>query len=561
MTYGKQEVPRDLRRWIFKGGAAIDARKVIAKIESGELGQPLVERIDLVREIHEVIANYFDRGGSRSTVIAQIERLNYFFRWADGTAHELTLVSTEECYRHWTDSLLHRVRVVKDLSMKVAYEYSNLVGWVLDRVLGRTTPIVRSTRLLSPKQGSRAISRQADKQNLEDTFALGHFLLDLADGLSVESIWGPLPVRIQVRNGKELEEWSGYKRTPRKPPNPKYPRQAARYAKQSAEKHASWEADTSFRTRYSLINLRIQAEMFMLMGQPAVNLAQAHKLRMDQWRYKPSTHGYELRTYKHRRWGEVVFEIYSEYRKVFERYLKWRASIFPEDPDGLLFPLLGKEGLQATRHPDKPPYFDRLKSACARAGVPYLSPRALRDTNVNWMLRRTQDPDLTAEEKQHGTKTLLSLYEKPSLQRSMVQIQVFWAKHDPAQAAAGPGACLVKTPEPIADKPAAATLPDCLTPAGCLFCVNQRDVDSLDHIWSLSSYRLLKSFELSGQGWPAPKNARSEHPAEVVIARITAKLNYIAGSSQRRSEWVKEALIRIEEGRYHPSWADMIESL
>ena len=89
--------------------------------------------------------------------------------------------------------------------------------------------------------------------------------------------------------------------------------------------------------------------MFMLMGQPAVNLAQAHQLRMDQWRYKPSVHGYEIRTYKHRRWGPVVFEIYSQYRAVFDRYLKWRTAIFPDDPDGLLFPLLGRGGNQPTR--------------------------------------------------------------------------------------------------------------------------------------------------------------------------------------------------------------------
>lgn len=561
MTYGKHEVPRDLRRWLYKDGAATDTRKVIAKIEAGELGQPFVERIDLVREIHEVITNNFDRGGSRSTWLAQIERVNHLFRWADETAHELTLASIEESYRHWTDSLLHRVRIGKDLSMKVAYEYGNLVGWVVDRAVGRTTPIIRTTRLLSPKQGVRAVGRQADKQNLEETFALGHFLLDLADGLSVGTIWGPLPVRIRVRNGKALEEWSGPVRMPRGAPNPKYPHHAARYAKVSADNHAKWEAETTFRTRYPLINLRIQAEMFMLMGQPGINLAQAHQLRMDQWRYKASTHGYEVRTYKHRRWGPVVFEIYSQYRAIFERYLKWRAAIFPDDPDGLLFPLLGKEGARATRHPSKPPYFDKLKDACARAEVAYLSPRALRSTNVNWMLRRTQDPDLTAEEKQHATKTLLNVYEKPSLQRSMVQITSFWAKHDPAQTAAGPGVCLGKAPEPVADKPAAATQPDCLTPSGCLFCIHQRDIDSFDHVWSLASFRLLKSFELRAQGRHSGEKAPPEHPAEVTIARISTKLNYISGSSSQRSKWVEETLLRIEEGRYHPSWADMIESL
>ncbi len=560
ITYGKGEVPRDLRRWVYEGGAASDARTVIGRIERGELGRPLLGRIDLVQQVHEVLLNNFERGVRRQTVLSQIEKLASLFMWADQTGHELTLASLEDSYRHWTDSLLQRVRVGKDLAERAAYEYGSVVGWVVDRVLGRDAPIVRSTRLRSPKQGIRAVGFQADKQNLEQTFALGHLLLDIADGLSVDAIWGPLPVRIQVRNGNDLEEWSGPVRGPRKPPNPKYPRHAVRYARQSAESHAKWEAETTFRTRYPLINLRIQAEMFMLMGQPAINLAQAHQLRMDQWRYKPSTNGYELRTYKHRRWGPVIFEIYSEYRSVFERYLRWRAAIFPDDPDGLLFPLLGREGVQVARHPERAPYFDKLKDACAKAGVIYLPPGTLRSTNVNWMLRRTQDPNLTAEEKQHATKTLLGSYAKPSLQRAMGQITGFWAKHDPAQAASGPGACVGKAPEPVADKPAAATQPDCLTPAGCLFCVHQRDVDSLDHVWSLASFRLLKSFELGGQ--PGSKSSSDpEHPAEAAIARISAKLDFISSSSPQRSEWVKETLLRIEEGRYHPSWAALIESL
>jgi hypothetical protein len=562
MTYGKAEVPRDLRRWLYAGGASADSYTVIAQIEEGKLGPPLACRIELVCHIHEVLSNFYERGGRRATLLGHIDKLTRFFRWADETGHDLSLPSIEDSYLLWTDSLLDRVRVNKDLSETVAYDYGSVIGWALDRVLGRTAPLVRTTRLRSPKQGNRTLGLKADKQNLEQTFAFGHFLLDLADGLGLETIWGPVPVRIPLRNGQALEDWSGPVRRPRKPPNPKYPDSVAKNARVCEEHHAKWNAEKSLRTRYPLINLRIQAEMFMLMGQPAVNLAQTHQLRMDQWRYKPSTNGYEVRTYKHRRWGPVVFEIYSAYRAVFERYLQWRAAIFPDDPDGLLFPLLGKKGTPSTRHPEQAPDFDKLKNACTRAGVVYLPPSALRSTNVNWMLRRTQNPDLTAEAKQHAVKTLLGTYEKPSLQRAMVQISGYWAKHDPAQTAAGPGACSAhKYPEPIAHKPATATEPDCIAPAGCLFCSHQRDIDSFDHVWSLASFRVLKSFELSRQALPNVNAAASQHPAEAAIYRITAKLNFISNSSPQRGDWVKEALVRVEEGRYHSSWADLIESL
>lgn len=565
LTYGETEVPWDLRRWLYKGGARVNVKVVAAMIDSGQLGRPLVERIELVHQIHEVMANYLERGGRRESVRSRIANLNQFFKWADQadeSGRGLSLASVEQSYRDWTDHLLHRVRVGKGLNERAAYGYARDVGSVFDRVLGRGRPIATTTRLRAPKWSPRAVSPKADNQSLEETFAFGHFLLDLADGLDEEAIWGPLPLRIPLRSGKALETWSGLRRPDTlKPPNPKYPRQYKLDAKRSAQTRAEWEAEKTFRTRYPLINLRIQAEMFMLMGQPAVNLAQAYQLRMDQWRYKPSVHGYEIRTYKHRRWGAVVFEIYSQYRAVFDRYLEWRTAIFPDDPDGLLFPLLGRGGTQPIRHRETAPDFDALQRACNRAGVKYLPPASLRNANVNWMLRRTQDPGLTAAEKQHSTKTLLGAYEKPSLQRTMIQIQVFWAKHDPAQAAAGPGSCIGTTPEPIADIPATAIQPDCKTPGGCLFCAHLRDIDSLDHLWSLASYRLLKSFELRAQALAESRKELPRHPAELVIERVTGKLHYIESSSLKRRDWVKEALLRIEEGRYHPVWAGMIESI
>lgn len=561
VSFGPKETPWDLRPWLYRGGAKTPLRKVAVSIKAGELGRPLVERIELVRLIRESLLNYLEGGGRRNTVVGCLDKLGQFFRWADefaGTA--LSLATVELNFRHWCDNLLYRVRVGRDLKESTAHHYGALVGWVLDRVLERGNPVIKSTRLKKPKASPRAVSPKADKQNLEETFAFGHFLMDLADGLSIDAIWGPLPLQIPLRNGQTLVEWSGLKRyDKRRPLNPKHPHQNKFAAKQSAKKRAAWEAEKSYRTRHPLINLRILAEMFMLMGQPAVNLAQAHQLRMDQWKFKPSNQGFEIRTYKHRRWGPVVFEIYSEYRAIFERYLQWRKAIFPDDPDGLLFPLLGHKGESVQRRTDKSPSFHLLRRACKGAVVAFVGPQLLRNTNVNWMLRRTADPALTADEKQHAKQTLLGVYEKPSLQRAMVQTQIFWAKHDPTLASPGPGSCAGKAPEPVADTPPTATQPDCITPSGCLFCAHQRDIDSLDHVWSLASFRLLKSFELRAQGRAEAKRAAA-HPVDLAIERITAKLNFIQASSPARAAWVKEATLRLEEGRHHPAWAGLIES-
>lgn len=562
VSFGPKETPWDLRPWLYRGGAEAHVNKVASLIEAGKLGRPLVERIELVRLIRESLLNYLEGGGQREQVRSCLEKLKLFFRWADGASGpSLSLATAEHSYRHWCDALLHRVRVGRGLKERSAYGYGKMVGWVLDRVLERGSLLIRTTRLRNPKVSPRAVSRKADKQNLEETFAFGHFLLDLADALPVEAIWGPLPLLIPLRNGKMLEEWSGRKRSDTlKPPNPKWPHQTRYHQQRAAQKRAAWQAEKTYRTRQPLINLRIMAEMFMLMGQPAVNLAQAHQLRMDEWRYKASSQGYEIRTYKHRRWGPVVFEIYSEYRVVFERYLQWRKAIFPDDPDGLLFPLLGNGGKPVQRRLDRSPDFQLLRDACRRATVTFLGPQALRNTNVNWMLRRTADPDLTADEKQHAKQTLLGVYEKPNLQRTMVQTQVFWAKHDPALAPPGPGSCAGQTPEPVENIPAAAAQPDCNTPAGCLFCTHQRDIDSLEYVWSLATFRFLKSFELRALG-KAETMGPTKHPSDLAIERITAKLNFIQASNPKRAQWVSEALLRLEEGRFHPAWAGLIESL
>lgn len=297
LVYGKYETPWDLRRLLYKGGAGVNARIVGRMIDAGELGRPLVERIELVRLMHESLLALLGRSGRRETLKSLIDALKSFFHWADETGNPLDVECLASSYLHWTDALLHRVKVGEGLSERTGYTRGSQVGWVVDRVLGRNKPIIKTTRLRKPRPSLRSVSAKADKQNLEDTFAFGHLLLDIADGLSLEAVWGALPLRISLRNGKVLEEWSGLA-----PPktcistNPIYFRKTKYLAKESEKKRADWEADRTLRTRYPLFNLRIMAEMFMLMGQPAVNFAQVLQLRMDQWRYKPSTHGYEVRS-------------------------------------------------------------------------------------------------------------------------------------------------------------------------------------------------------------------------------------------------------------------------
>ncbi|MBM9995365.1 site-specific integrase, partial [Pseudomonas aeruginosa] len=103
---------------------------------------------------------------------------------------------------------------------------------------------------------------------------------------------------------------------------------------------AAHDADRTLRTRFPIVNLRIESELLMFIAQTGLNLQQAHTLRVEQFHYTSHLDGYQIRTYKNRREGEVLFEIFASYREWFERYLEWRSEWFPNEPDGLLFPLI-----------------------------------------------------------------------------------------------------------------------------------------------------------------------------------------------------------------------------
>ncbi|VBT21828.1 Uncharacterised protein [Burkholderia pseudomallei] len=294
----------------------------------------------------------------------------------------------------------------------------------------------------------------------------------------------------------------------------------------------------------------------MFIGQTGMNLAQAHTLKLRHFSYSSDIDGYKVRDYKHRRGGEVLFEIFSEYRSHFERYLQWRRTLFPNSEQ--LFPII-REGA----HESCAPRFDLIIGVCKQAGVPWTPPSMLRGTRVNWLLRRSGDPDLTAEVVQHYKQTLLEVYEHPSQQRAIGEITRFWQVNDPTLASAAraravaPGECDGK---PVASpaKPETAPSPDCMRPSGCLWCEHHRDIDSLDYVWSMACFRHLKVLEVSKHCFPSTAE-KQLHPAQHAIDKLSEKLTWFKNSNATRRSWVEEALARVEEGNYHGEWARYIQ--
>ena len=106
----------------------------------------------------------------------------------------------------------------------------------------------------------------------------------------------------------------------------------------------------------------------MFISQTGLNLQQAHTLRIDQFHYTSHLDGYQVRTYKKRRGGEVLFEIFTSYREWFERYIKWRSEWFSDESDSLLFPLIRNRG----RILEKAPQFTNIRRICREYSIPVL---------------------------------------------------------------------------------------------------------------------------------------------------------------------------------------------
>jgi integrase len=544
----------DLSVLLYRGGAKAPTRRVDSMIAVGELGRPLLGRIELVERIHEFILGGLVAGGSYHTADTRIRFQRDFFSWVDKHDHSLELGTAEKLYLLWSNWLVHRALVLKQIKLRTAYSAAAGVGSVLDAVLNRATPLVVATQLRGPRQHKTAQGVAAEKQSLADTYEFGEFLQDVCDGLTVDAVMnGPLPLRIALRRGGELVDWSGYANPAAvmfhlaNPPATGETGAKRNQHKKSLRKFVKYESDRSLRTRYPLVNFRCEAELLMFIGQTGMNLSQAHRLKLRHFYYASYLDGYQVRARKERRGGEVLFEIFREYKPHFERYLDWCRQILPDSDE--LFPFVRKgRDFNNTRE-------FRLRLVCKAIGLRFISPRTLRNTRVNWLLRRSGDVGLTAAMAQHAKTTLLGIYERPSQQRAMSEVARFWSKNDPTEfctTPAAPGLCDgTPTPSPITPKNAPTT--DCIRPSGCLWCEHHRDIDSQDYVWSLACFRHLKTVELSK--WAQPQGSRETHPAEHAVGRISAKLAWFCDSNAQRRAWVEEALARIEEGNYHQDWA------
>ena len=546
----------DLKPLLFRDMASVSRQKVAAMMRQGSRRSHCPERVGLVVKWHAILEATLVSGQERShkTVNGQLTTLFHFVAWVEKNGLVLSLGTVKVCFFSWVEHLIHRYRVKKDLKHVTAYWYVTMLGALIGRALGyvHSEPgrvLIRQTRMRAPKSIKRVLGTHADKENLTKTFAFGHLLTDVCNALTAEVVRGALPIHVPLRSGKELLIKGNLRRHDRDPTTVRGTRDRDRSMKLRAPLRPDERAGER---RPSIVNARIECEYLIFIAQTGMNATQACRLSRETYRWQ--TEGDDLlafRVYKGRRSGETIFRCFHAYREHLERYIAWLEALELNTDCDLLFPFLYHTGKIPAGHRQR--LLSSTAYLCQQAGIVLIRPRQLRNTRVNWLLRRHGNAQLTAEQAAHSEVTLLRVYAQPHHQRAVSEITRYHLAMETASASPGPGVCtrVGTKPELLKDALPHAPSPDCVSPDGCLSCVFHRDVMSEEYCWKLASHKRLKVLELDAYRPPA---SASPHPADAVVKIVDAKLSAIEAESEVRRLWVKEAKDRVREERYHPLW-------
>lgn len=561
LMMGSHDTPWDLKVLLYKNAASVERKKVMKRIDNGDFGKILPERVTLIIKIHEVLINYLISGSSHRTIKSNLEKLWSFFAEIDRSNLPCTEEEIISSFNIWTDHLLIRVNQKKDLSHSSAYKSASRVGHIIAKSLdfpgskpGRS--LMLNTRLSRPNKNKLILSTQADKQNLANTFQFGRILTTICHSLDLATVRGPVPIKIKLGEEKVVTI-AGNLMNPEldvstiKDPTAK---RTAILARQALPESVSlFEVDK----RSNILNLRIGAELLIFIAQTGMNLAQAALLKYEDYRWQTNGEDYDVfRVYKGRRQGESIFSCYNTYREHFQNYLKWLNDTGFNSLDDKLFPFLSR-GI--VRSADSRTKFSSVRELFKKHELIFISPSELRKTRVNWLIRHTDDISLTASQMGHTADVLVRDYLRPNHQRATIEIIDFHDNYALSLAAPGPGVCVGQAdPQSVFQAPKDAPVPDCISPEGCIFCTHHKDIMSSDYCWKLASHLEIKKLEL---GKYRPSNKHYTHPACLVIDRLNLKLEAIGKSSSIRDQWVIDARDSIRAGNYHPHWSGFINLL
>lgn len=541
-----EQYPWNLSCLLYRGSLKKKKPYRMAAIASGEFGLPRMQRLPLVRKIHELIESDLAKGGSPVSLESRLRALLPFFAFCDNNNIDPTL--DVDVLRNAFVTWIEDIRINRNLASATIFYSALAVGKMLAYAIGRkTADFITWARIKAPAPKPQVAALPELERLQLNTVSFAHFLIDISHSLTTDTIFGVIPITINFRDNRSHELFDG-----RRHRHPRDSDGTPRRVQTNFRPGVPGAHQATYLHVYA-INLRIEAEMLLFIAQTGMNLAQASKSLDGDFSYTSHNDGYAMRRrYKGRRQGDVEFDIFSEYRPHFEAYRRWRSEIVGTT-DARLFPLIGKH-----RAPNRASVeFTRSRKIARQLDVAFVSSKKLRGFRINWLLDKSQNPVLVAQMAQHDVRVLLSTYQRSSEQELSAHLAQFWELSDPSLSPAAPGACVLAVPTPYSDLPESAPTPDCIGAGGCFFCVHHRDIESFDYVWSILSFRYLKSLELSQQRLETKQPLPA--PAQIVIERLTKKLEAMSGHNAEIAAWVKEAQARVKEGDFHLDWSTQIE--
>jgi len=560
LNYGTHEQVWDLGILLYKNAAKINRNIVISKLEEGELGVKDHNRLPFVLKLHDYFSSLIAKGASHSTIKSYLERLWIFYSWADSENHLMEESSIIFVFKEWCEFLLFRINVTKNITHYIAYKTGSVMANIIANSLALPgkkpgNSLMQMTRLKRPNSSLKPFNLNSNKQNLSDTFEFGKILSIICNELDLKTCRGPLPIRIKVDKNQEIVLLGSIMQ-----PNADISQIKNRLIRESMERARKGmdDEESLFDThkRSSIINTRIECELLIFIAQTGMNTAQAAKLDKSHFRWQSIGNEYDVfKVYKDRREGEAIFRCYSLYREHFNRYLKWLDETGLSAINSKLFPMYERARIKAN---GAKVVFNRTKKLFKKHDIKFINPSFLRKTRVNWLLRYTDSIELTASHMGHTPSVLMKNYMEPNHQRAVSEIMLFHKLTDPTyKKASGPGLCVnTNKPTLISEISDQVPQPDCISPEGCLFCTNHRDIMTYDYFWKLASHLKIKTLEVNLY---KPEKNNVVHPANLVINRINQKLDKIACSSDIRKALVNEAYESVRSGNYHPRWNAFIQ--
>jgi hypothetical protein len=519
----------NLTPMIYKSGIQRNKRKKTTLEETDH--SPLISEsnLDVVKKLKIHAEGIIESGGSVKTISNSISDLKRIFYYADKSGKTLNSVdSIRKTLFAYSEHQFTRATLKK---IKYSSAYSSLLttSSFLNGVFENLNFDINQTRLKKEKHSRRALSRNAETVMLSSAARLANFCFELTlnfDPLTLRL--GSLPILVEVNNQK-------INLTP--------PRKRSIIV----------DKDFVHTEAYLAFNFRVSAEVLIFLAMTGQNQAPTYNLKRSKFDYKPLGEKYEIREYKNRRGGEVLFKIPKPYKPYFESYLAFLDEYAPDSE--WLFSYLEKyKGFRKKRDSDT----NNFNSLCLRYDIPWVKPSAFRSLGENILLRLSSDEQTSADYANHTISIFRQSYEFPSLQRAMVEVGRFWNKNDPLTHGR-PTVSLFNSPcngvpVPIKDATDKLPLPDCINPTGCIGCLHYRDEESLDYVWGLRSFKYLKTIESSSH------RTKDLKPSNIAIDWANLKINWFKNSkTPEHREWFDEAEMRIQEGDYHPNWNRKIE--